>query len=192
MARGDVVVTVEFQVFKGSGNPEPARHGRGFSSRYTRLADDDYVAAAHRPADQHHFQFDRSLRRQIARSKKKYAGRTDVARHQGNRKVFGSAVDTAQAQGKAQTRARVLALLRKDANRMGRNAGKAPHRIERPQRHNAQRRHARRTVCRRSGDGSEPGHGGNGLRPQRSWPRGVFLFLPDSLTGCVHLALGGG
>jgi len=100
MARGDVVVTVEFQVFKGSGNPEPARHGRGFSSRYTRLADDDYVAAAHRPADQHHFQFDRSLRRQIARTKKKYAGRTDVARPQGNRKVSGSAVDTAQRRGR--------------------------------------------------------------------------------------------
>src|SRR5262249_40594887 len=92
VARGDVVVAVKFQVVERCRDAEPSRHGRGLAAPHARPADDHHIAPAHRAAHQHDLELDRRLRGERARTEKKYPGRADVPRHQGNGKVFRSAV----------------------------------------------------------------------------------------------------
>ena len=52
---GNIVVAIEFQIVKGSGDAEPAGHGSGLDAGNAGVADDDHIAATHGTADQNDF-----------------------------------------------------------------------------------------------------------------------------------------
>src|SRR5262245_14166608 len=115
--RGNIVVAVEFQVFKRGRDAEPAGHRRRFGAGHSRLADNHNGAAAHRAAHQDYFQLNRGLSSQIPRAEKKHTGRTDVPRNKRYRKVFRSPVNAAEPQRKPQARSWIFALLREYTHR---------------------------------------------------------------------------
>ena len=51
----DIVVAIEFQIVEGGGDAKPAGHGGRFDAGNASFTDDDYISAAHRPADQDDF-----------------------------------------------------------------------------------------------------------------------------------------
>lgn len=99
LKRRDIVVAIEFQIIKGSGDAKPAGHIGGFYAGDAGFADDDHVAAAHGAADENDFEFDRGLQIELARAKEKYAGGAYVASDQGDGKIFGAAVHRTEAKG---------------------------------------------------------------------------------------------
>src|ERR1700745_4020823 len=111
-----VVVAIEFQVVEGCGDAEPARHGRGFKACDSGFADDDDVSAAHGAADQDDFQFDLSTESQFARAKEKDTAGTDIARHEGDGKIFGVASDSAEPEREPKRGSGIFALLGKNAD----------------------------------------------------------------------------
>jgi hypothetical protein len=127
----DVVVAIEFQVVEGCGDAEPARHGGGFKACDTGFADDDDVSAAHGAADQDHFQFDLNTESQFARAKEKDTAGTDIARHEGDGKIFCAASDSAEPEREPKRGSGIFALLGKNADGVSRHAGKPAHRIHR-------------------------------------------------------------
>src|SRR5258705_13288831 len=131
----NVVVAIEFQFVERCGDTEPPRHGGGLNASYARFADDDHVAAAHRTADENDFKFDQRSQNQLARAEEENTARTDVARDQGDRKIFGEASDTAEAQWEPQGSSGILALFGENTDGMSRHAGEATHGIQRLQRH---------------------------------------------------------
>jgi hypothetical protein len=126
---GDVVVAIEFQLVEGGGNAEPAGHGGGLEAGDAGFADDHYISTAHGAADQDYFQFDDGIERQFARAEEEDSGGADVARDQSNREIFGAASYAAEAQGQAQGRSGIFALLWKNADGVGWHACEAAHRV---------------------------------------------------------------
>src|SRR5205814_1576308 len=97
---GDIIVAVEFQFVEGCCDAKPSGHGGGFNASDSRLTDDNHIAAAHGAADEDHFELDLSASSQFARTEEENAAGADVSGDERNRKIFGSAVDTAKPQGK--------------------------------------------------------------------------------------------
>ena len=198
----NVVVAVEFELFEGSGDPEPAGHGGGFDTGDASFADDDDIAAAHGPADENDFKFDCCVESEFARAQEKDSRRADVAGDQRDGEIFRVAGYAAKTKGKAQGCSGIFAQFGKDSNGVSRHASKTAHWIDRLERHDAKRRHTRshgrwlrgcdsgavpdcdghRDGQRRNGDRSQ------GDRLRRLGQKFFRVVVPQSLVVCTHVA----
>src|SRR5215470_19533730 len=118
------VIAVKLEFIERSCDAEPAGHVGGFHTAYARNGNCDDIAAAHRTADQDDFQFDGGIHFQTLRAQEVHTGRTDVPRDERDRIFFSDAHDTSEAQGQAQGRPRIFALLVKYTDGVSRDSCK--------------------------------------------------------------------
>jgi hypothetical protein len=180
----NAVVPIELEIVKRCSDAEPARHIGSFNTANARYGYCDHVAVAQGTAHQNNFQFDASIQFQAFRTEEKNTGRANVARDQRDRIFLRDVLHAAKAHGEMQRRARIFALLMKNADGVRRNPGEAPDgdRGFGSQRDNFERERA-------NSDGADSGQRLRNTACFNARLQGDFLlfFVKRDFVDCVHL-----
>jgi len=121
----DTIVAVELHVVERGGDAIPSGHGSRLVTLNMGPGGQNNTAVAHRLADQHNVDLDRSSNGERPGAQEVNAGGTDIARNKRDGEFLWSVVDTAESQGKLQGGAGIFAMLGMNADGVSGDASEA-------------------------------------------------------------------